>query len=45
VEGQGSRVHHVDALHLGTASIAVAGLIFFREFWDHHTTDEAVRWR
>ncbi|SRR5258706_6285514 len=28
-------------LHLGTASIAVAGLIFFREFWDKRTTDEA----
>ncbi len=28
-------------LKLGTSNIAVAGLIFFREFWDHRTTDEA----
>jgi RimJ/RimL family protein N-acetyltransferase len=30
-------------MRLGHASVAVAGFIFFKEFWDHHTTDEAGR--
>jgi RimJ/RimL family protein N-acetyltransferase len=28
---------------MGSADIAIAGFIFFREFWDHKTTDEAAR--
>jgi len=30
-------------LHLGAAEMIVAGFIFFREFWDHKTTDQAAR--
>lgn len=28
---------------MGSADVAIAGFIFFREFWDHKTTDEAAR--
>lgn len=28
-------------MHLGSVTVAVAGFIFFRQFWDHHTTDDA----
>jgi len=26
---------------MGMANVIIAGFIFFRQFWDHHTTDEA----
>jgi len=28
---------------MGASDVIIAGFIFFRKFWDHHTTDEAGR--
>lgn len=28
---------------MGASDMLIAGFIFFRKFWDHHTTDEAAR--
>lgn len=32
-----------DALSFGVANVGMAGFIFFREFWDRHTTAQAAR--
>lgn len=28
-------------MHMGLSNVLIAGFVFFREFWDHHTTDDA----
>lgn len=28
---------------MGASEVIIAGFIFFRKFWDHHTTDQAAR--
>ena len=30
------------ASRMGVSDVLIAGFIFFRKFWDHHTTDEAA---
>jgi RimJ/RimL family protein N-acetyltransferase len=30
-------------LRMGASDMIVAGFIFFRKFWDHHTTDDAAK--